>query len=73
MLIISIARMKKFIFKKRDLYYTYRRLRDFGIAIDHKQLNVSLTEAQFQQLKRKDKKKLDNLRNAGYNIQTSLI
>lgn len=65
--------MKKYIFKKRDLYYTYRRLREFGIAIDRKKLLVSLTGDQFQQLKRKDKKKLDNLRDAGYNIQTSII
>jgi predicted DNA-binding helix-hairpin-helix protein len=65
--------MEKFIFKHRDLYYTYRRLRQFGIIIDRKKLLVSLTGEQFQQLKRKDKKKLDNLRNAGYNIQTSIV
>ena len=65
--------MEKFNIKTNDLYYTNRRLKSLGAVVSTQNKTVSLTETQYNALKRKDKKKIENLTRAGHNVQISLL
>lgn len=63
----------QFSISKRDKYYIHHRLRSLGIGVAAQKKTVSLTAIRFAQLKRKDRKKIENLGRIGYNVQIELF